>query len=114
MLGVPDGDNGMNLFDELLFFVIIEVHVPLRQPRLSGPVLDEDESNLIIFSRRVVNANEYNLVVVISYTISLLKENFWKLSNDERNTSPKIRRLPHRKKIDRCWLPSSGGCSVLQ
>lgn len=46
MLGVPDGDHGMHLLNQLLLLIIIELHVPLGQARLTCPVLDEDESDL--------------------------------------------------------------------
>lgn len=46
MLGIPDGDHGMHLLDQLLLLVVIELHVPLGQACLACPVLDEDESDL--------------------------------------------------------------------
>lgn len=46
VLGVPDCDDGVHLLDELLLLVVVEVHVPLGQPRLAGPVLDQDEADL--------------------------------------------------------------------
>lgn len=46
MLGIPDGDHGVHLLDQLLLLVVIELHVPLGQARLACPVLDKDESDL--------------------------------------------------------------------
>ena len=45
VLGVPDGDDGVPLLDQLLLLLVLEVHVPLGQPRLSRPVLDHYELN---------------------------------------------------------------------
>lgn len=46
VFGVSDSDHGMHLLDQLLFLVIIELHVPLGQARLACSVLDEDEADL--------------------------------------------------------------------
>lgn len=46
MFGVTNGDDGVNLLDQLLLLVVIKVHVPLGQSRLAGAVLDQNESNL--------------------------------------------------------------------
>lgn len=46
VLGISDSDHGMHLFDQLLFLIIIKLHVPLGQASLAGPVLDEDEADL--------------------------------------------------------------------
>lgn len=46
MFRVPDGHNGVDLFNQFLFFIIFKVHVPLGQPRLSSAILDQDETNL--------------------------------------------------------------------
>lgn len=46
VFGVSDGHNGVNLFNQLLFLVVLEVHVPLGQPGLASPVLDQDEPDL--------------------------------------------------------------------
>lgn len=46
MLGISDGDHGVHLLDQLLFLVIIELHVPLGQACLACPVLDKDEADL--------------------------------------------------------------------
>lgn len=45
VLGIPDGDHGVHLLDQLLLLVVIELHVPLGQARLACPVLDKDESD---------------------------------------------------------------------
>lgn len=46
MLGVPDSDHGMHFLDQLLFLVVIKLHVPFGQPRLPCSVLNEDEADL--------------------------------------------------------------------
>jgi len=46
VLGVADRHDGVNLFNQFLFLVIIKVHVPLCQPRLPRSVLDQDKPNL--------------------------------------------------------------------
>lgn len=46
MFGISDSDHGVHLLYQLLFLVIIELHVPLGQARLARPVLDEDEADL--------------------------------------------------------------------
>lgn len=51
VLGVSDGDDCVNLLNQLLFLVVIEIHVPFRQSGLSSPVLDQNKSNLQIFKR---------------------------------------------------------------
>ena len=39
MLGVTDSHDGVNLLDQFLFLFVLEVHVPLGEPRLPSPVL---------------------------------------------------------------------------
>ena len=46
VFGISDSDHGVHLLDQLLFLVVIELHVPLGQARLARPVLDEDEADL--------------------------------------------------------------------
>ena len=46
VLCVPHGHNGVNLFNQLLFLVILEVHVPLSQPRLTRAILNQYEPDL--------------------------------------------------------------------
>jgi hypothetical protein len=46
VLCVSDGDHGMDFFDQFLLFVIIEVHVPLRQASFASSVLNQDKPNL--------------------------------------------------------------------
>lgn len=46
VFGVSDSDHGVHLLDQLLFLVIIELHVPLGQASLACSVLDEDEADL--------------------------------------------------------------------
>ena len=46
VFGVSDGDHGMHLLDQLLFLIIIKLHVPLGQARLACSVLDEDKADL--------------------------------------------------------------------
>lgn len=46
VLGIPDGDHGVHLLDQLLLLIVIELHVPLGQACLARPVLDEDEADL--------------------------------------------------------------------
>ena len=43
VFGVPDGDDGVHLLDQLLLLLVLEVHVPLGEPRLPSPVLDHYE-----------------------------------------------------------------------
>ena len=47
VLGVSDSDYGVDLFNQLLFLVVLKVHVPLGQARLTGTVLNQDETNLL-------------------------------------------------------------------
>ena len=47
VFGVSHGHDCVNLFDQLLLLVIFEVHVPLRQSRLPGAILDKNEPNLL-------------------------------------------------------------------
>ena len=46
VLGVSHGYNRVNFFDQLLLFIVLEVHVPLSQSCLSGAILDQNEPNL--------------------------------------------------------------------
>lgn len=46
VLGISDSDHSVHLLDQLLFLIIIKLHVPLGQARLARPVLDEDEADL--------------------------------------------------------------------
>ena len=46
VFGIADGDDGVDLLDELLLLVVVELHVPLGQAGLPSAVLDEDEANL--------------------------------------------------------------------
>lgn len=46
MLGIPDSDHGVHFLDQLLFLVIIKLHVPFGQSRLPRSVLNKDEANL--------------------------------------------------------------------
>jgi len=46
VLGVADRHHGVHLLDQLLLLVVVKVHVPLGQPCLTRPVLDQDEPNL--------------------------------------------------------------------
>ena len=46
VLGISDSDDGVDFFNQLLFLVILKVHVPLGQARLTGTVLNQDETNL--------------------------------------------------------------------
>ena len=46
VLGITDGDNRVDLFDELLFLVVFEGHEPLGQASFACPVLYENEANL--------------------------------------------------------------------
>ena len=45
VFGVSDRDAGVDLLDQLLLFVVVEIHVPLGQTSLSRPILDEDEAD---------------------------------------------------------------------
>lgn len=40
MLRVPNSNHCMNLFNKLLFLVIVKVHVPFRETSLARSVLD--------------------------------------------------------------------------
>lgn len=46
MLGIAYGHNSMHLLDQLLLLVIVEIHVPFGQARLTRSVLDQNKSNL--------------------------------------------------------------------
>lgn len=46
VFGITDCHHSMNLFNKLLFLIIIKLHVPLRQSGLSCPILDEDKADL--------------------------------------------------------------------
>ena len=46
VFSVSHGHNCMYLFNQLLFLIVIEVHVPLCQAGFTGPVLYQDETNL--------------------------------------------------------------------
>lgn len=46
VFGISDSDHGVHLLDQLLFLIIVKLHVPLGQARLARPVLDEDEADL--------------------------------------------------------------------
>lgn len=54
VFGITDCHNGMNLFNQLLLLIIIKLHVPLGQPGLPCPVLDEDKADLHKNNRRKV------------------------------------------------------------
>jgi len=43
MLRIANSDEGMDFLDQFLLLLGLEVVVPLGQPGLSGPVLDQDE-----------------------------------------------------------------------
>lgn len=45
VFGISDSDHGVHFLNQLLFLVIIKLHVPLGQARLACPVLDEDEAD---------------------------------------------------------------------
>ena len=46
VLCIPDGDNGVNLFNQLLLLIVLKVHVPLGEARLTGAILNQDKANL--------------------------------------------------------------------
>jgi hypothetical protein len=46
VLCVPDGDNGVNFFNQFLLLIILKVHVPLGKARLTSAVLNQDKTNL--------------------------------------------------------------------
>lgn len=46
VFGIADGDDGVDLLDELLLLVVVKLHVPLGQAGLPSAVLDEDEADL--------------------------------------------------------------------
>lgn len=46
VFGVSDSDHGVHLLDQLLFLIVVKLHVPLSQARLARSVLDEDEADL--------------------------------------------------------------------
>ena len=43
VFGVSDGDDGVDLLDQLLLLLVVKVDVPLGQAGFAGPVLDHDE-----------------------------------------------------------------------
>lgn len=46
VFGISDSYHSMNFLNQLLFLIIIKLHVPFGQSCLSCSVLDEDEANL--------------------------------------------------------------------
>ena len=46
VFGISDSDNGVNLFNQFLLLIVLKVHVPLGQARLTGAILNQDETNL--------------------------------------------------------------------
>ena len=46
MFCIPDGDDGVNLFNQLLLLIVLKVHVPLGEARLAGAILNQDKANL--------------------------------------------------------------------
>jgi hypothetical protein len=52
VLGITDCDESVDLLDQLLLFVVIEVHVPFRKPRLASSVLYENKTNHFCKSER--------------------------------------------------------------
>lgn len=46
VFGVPDRDHSVDFLYQLLFLVVIELHVPFGQSRLARSVLNEDEADL--------------------------------------------------------------------
>lgn len=46
VFGISDSDHSVHFLDQLLFLIIIKLHVPLGQARLARPVLDKDEADL--------------------------------------------------------------------
>ena len=58
MFGVSDGDNGVHFFNQFLLLLILKLHVPLGQPRLACPVLNQDEPDL---TKKEVNTSVQTL-----------------------------------------------------
>ena len=50
VFGVPDGDDGVHLLDQLLLLLSLEVVVPFGQPGLAGPVLQISRALLHIWT----------------------------------------------------------------
>lgn len=46
VFGISDGDYGVNFFYQLLFLIILKVHVPLGEAGLTSTILNQDETNL--------------------------------------------------------------------
>lgn len=46
VLGIPDSHHSMHFLYQLLFLIIIKLHIPFGQSRLSSSVLDQDETDL--------------------------------------------------------------------
>lgn len=46
VLGISDSNDSMHFFNQLLFLIIIKLHVPFGQSCLSRSVLDEDKADL--------------------------------------------------------------------
>lgn len=46
VFGIADGDDSVDLLNQLLLLIIIKLHVPLGQAGLPSPVLDQDEADL--------------------------------------------------------------------
>ena len=52
VFGVSDGDARVDFLDQLLLFVVVEIHVPFGQTSLSRAVLNQDEPNHGLRSQR--------------------------------------------------------------
>lgn len=46
VFSISNSHNRVNLFNQLVFLIILKMHVPFSQPRLPRSVLDENEPYL--------------------------------------------------------------------
>lgn len=71
MLSISHSHHSMNLFDQLLFFVIVKIHVPLGQSGLASAILDEYEPNLQSKGAQMVNTREM-IILLLSNSSRIL------------------------------------------
>lgn len=55
VLGITDSYNSMHFLYQLLFLIIIKLHVPFGQPCLPCSILDEDKADLYDKMRKLEN-----------------------------------------------------------
>ena len=46
VFGIPYSDHCMNLFNQLLFLIVIKMHVPFGKTGFASPILNKYKANL--------------------------------------------------------------------